>query len=251
MHELCEHRLSDMPPGSLLVASLHNFCNNICVDVSGKDLDAVCRCVLASHAHVEDRCHLLKSVCPDLYVDGERLAQLQKQFVRGNALGDSDVWIEFMSYLQFSKPEIPLLNLQQQILCMWSLSRMFDEQSAKHACGWTFSDTCKLFILSCVERIALKYTITRYISKRLGEMNIDLCNRVVEILAEERNSHTTAQYVTTIQTVIGLCHVCPQSNLAIRIAAHKDTLQSQSNAWSLQGYAAIRSRPSMTQVFVR
>lgn len=229
----------DAMQSASLAASIHTVCQNACVNAS-QNLDLVCRVVVIAHAKIEDKNLLLASVCPDTYVDFERVEQMQSPFVHRNAIGDTDAWVDLLLMMDFQEPEGNILEMKKAIPCMYTL-----HDELKKIDGWTFSDSCRLFVLSNVEKLGCKYTVTRFIAKRLGKMNTELCNKVMEMMAEER--HSQSAYQTTLATILRTC--VPDGNrLHLAMAAHREKAQSREQAWVLQGHAKVRSRFSLLKL---
>lgn len=200
----------------------------------------VCRLMIACHARIDDKQALLEKSNAGVYVDMERIEQMQTCIHRGNALGDCDMWVVFVNLLTFEEPVVDLPELKKMIPCMYTLYEgMRDVQ------GWTYADTCKLFIVSNTERIQCKFAVPKFIARRLGKMNTELVGKVMEILAEGR--YTQSLYQETFHTILSQCTPIDKQ-MQIAMQGHKELLQSRESAWSMQNHAKSVTRPSILKL---
>lgn len=236
-------RILMSPEASALAACVHAVCQNLCVDVS-QDLVTLCKVMVSCFIKVENKIKLLDDVAPGVYVDLDQLCELQTHVKSGNAIGDSDVWIEFLFMLEFTDPAGGVLEQKASVPCMYALHGFLSQKDS-----WTFTDTCRLFLLSNVENLGYKYTVSRFIARRLGKMNVELGNKIMEIMVEERHKQG-AFYHQTLVTILSGCKL-EGNKFQLAMSAHKEQVMGRQSAWTMQSHAKARGRFSVARLVDR
>jgi hypothetical protein len=149
---------------SVLIASIVSLCGRATIDICG-GLDQVIRSIIVISLKYLDRKLLLDSVVPFGYVDWNYVDNASNILGnKQNLLGDSEMWLHLLPYLDFGKLILEPLELKSMFPPIWTLYRTMEEHVG-HDKDWTFNDTCKLFLLSNLIGIPFKFVTERYTTR--------------------------------------------------------------------------------------
>lgn len=150
-----------------------------------------------------------------------------------NLLGDSDVWLQLMQFIDFGELKIPERLLQQQHPPLYCMHSEIVSQMAGRANKLNFSDTCKLLLLNNIEGLSSRTVLELYTSSRLNQNTYALCSSIVNTLADER--HASSVYEDAFKYILsnGVLKV-DEVLLAKYIAHFKLTADARKKAWELR-----------------
>jgi hypothetical protein len=160
-----------------------------------------------------------------------------------NLLGDSEIWLQLLPYLDFGKLDMEPLELQARYPPIWTLYKTMDAHVG-HDSLWSFNDTCKLFLLNNLIGIPFKYITERYITKTLKQSSHVICGKIMENMAEER--HDAGVYLDSMNYVLSSCKLNTTA-LDLHIQHYRSTIAEQRASWTMK-HIRVQCRPSMRGV---
>jgi hypothetical protein len=184
----------------LLMASIVSVCDRATIDTS-KGIARAIFSIIAVSLRYLNRQVLLEGIVPGAYVDWDYVDSAHTILSnKQNLLGDSDIWLQLLPYLNFGKLNLPIPELKKLYPPIWVLYKTLDEHVGHTDMPWGFSDTSKLFLLSNLIGIPFKYVAERYITKSLDHTSHVLCGKIMEAMAEER--HEAGVYLESMQYLL-------------------------------------------------
>jgi hypothetical protein len=184
----------------ILIASIVSLCDRATISMSDGAEKAI-KSIIAISLKYINRQVLLEGVVPDAYVDWDYVDNAHTLLGnKQNLLGDSDIWLQLLQYLDFGKLILHPQELQIQHPPIWVLYKTMEEHIGHTEKPWSFNDTSKLFLLSNLLGIPFKYVTERYITKCLDHSSHVVCGKIMEAMAEER--HEAGVYLNSMQYLI-------------------------------------------------
>jgi hypothetical protein len=182
--------MDDKHNHAILIASIVSLCDRATIDIAG-GVDRAIYTIISISMKYMDRKILLECIVPGAYVDWEYIENSQTMVGnKQNLLGDSSVWLQLLPYLDFGELPMEKLELKNKHPSIWALYKAIDEHIGHRRNGWSFSDTCRLFLLSNVSGIPFKYITERYITNSLQKNSNVMCGSIMEAMADERHEPT-------------------------------------------------------------
>jgi hypothetical protein len=236
--------MADAHEHSLLIASIVSLCARATIDICG-GLDQAIRSIIVISLKYLDRRLLLESVVPGGYVDWNYVDSAHSILGnKQNLLGDSDMWLHLLPYLDFGKLQLEPLQLQASFPPIWTLYRTLEE-SVGHDKDWKFNDTCRLFLLSNLIGIPFKFITERYTTKSLKQHSSEvICCRIMENMAEER--HEAGVYLESMRYLLSIC-VVDVAKLELHVQHYRSTVAEQKASWTMK-HLRVQTRPSMRDI---
>lgn len=161
-----------------------------------------------------------------------------------NLLGDSNVWLQLLQFVDFGELKLPERILQQQyppLYCMHSAvmaaaaaaGAAATAAAAPKEKGLNFSDSCKLLLLNNIEGLSSRNVLELYTSARLNQNTYALCSSIVNTLADER--HCSSVYEDTFKYMLSADVIKVDEALLAKYISHfKMTAESRKKAWVLK-----------------
>jgi hypothetical protein len=227
----------------VLIASIVSLCDRATIDM-GSGIDRAIRSIISVSLKYLDRKSLLSDVVPGGYVDWDYVDSSHSILGnKQNLLGDSDIWLHLLPYIDFGKLSLEQQELKSLHPPIWTLYRTMEEHVG-HSGLWSFNDTCKLFLLSNLIGIPFKYVAERYTSKTLKESSLVVCGKIMENMAEER--HDSNVYLQSMQYLLSGSSI-DTASIDLHIEHYRNTMADQKASWTLK-HMRVQSRPSMRSI---
>jgi hypothetical protein len=227
---------------TLLAASLVNLCKNATIDM-GKGVRSTVTCAIVVNLKYVDRKSLLDTLQPGVYVDWDHIDAIKDLASdKHNLLGDSEIWIQMLGFVDFGSMDMACIELKESHPALWALYKTMDENVGHDTPRWTFSDTCKLFLLSNVQRVPFSYVAERYISNRVNSYSSVLGGKILGAMAEERYDQLV--YLKTMAFLLQKC-VISEDQLAFMLSHYRQTIVDQQSMWAMRDIVTSKCRPSL------
>jgi hypothetical protein len=179
--------MSEKHNHGVMIASVVSLCDRATIEIGG-GMDRAIRSIITISSKYLDRKLLLEDAVPGGYVDWDYIDQSHNILTnKHNLLGDSDVWLQLLPYMNFGKLSIEPLELQSEYPPIWTIYKTMEE-CVGHDRLWKFDDTCKIFLLNNLIGIPFKYITERYTTKSLTQSSHVICGKIMENMADERHS---------------------------------------------------------------
>lgn len=150
-----------------------------------------------------------------------------------NILGDSDVWLQLMQFIEFGELSIPERLLQQQHPPLYCMHSEIVSQMAGRANKLNFSDSCKLLLLNNIEGLSSRTVLELYTSSRLNQNTYALCSSIVNTLADER--HASSVYEDTFKYILSNSVLKVDEVMLAKYIAHfKLTADARKQVWEIR-----------------
>jgi hypothetical protein len=246
----------------ILIKSLVSLCDRATIDIGGGIDRAICTIICISLKYL-DRKLLLEQVVPGGYVDWDYIENSQPLLSsKHNLLGDSDIWLQLLPYLDFGDLAMEAPELQSTHSPIWTVYQTIEEHTGHqktieehtgnqpieehmgHQKLWKFDDTCKLFLLSNLKSIPFKYAAERYTDLHGRETSHTMCAKIMETMAEER--HEAGVYLASMQYLLSKC-IIDTSAIQQHIAHFVHTKELRQACWTMK-HVRIQCRPSMRSI---
>jgi hypothetical protein len=236
--------IEDKEKHRILISSIVSLCDRATIDISN-GIDRAIRTIIGISLKFLDRRMLVENIVPGGYVDWEYVDNSENILAhKKNLLGDSDIWLELLRYIDFSKATMEALLLRTTHPPIWTLYKTMEENVGHIGTRWTFNDTCKLFLLSNVRGIPFNYVTERYITKSLTQNSLMICSKIMEEMADAR--HDSSVYLSSVQHILEKS-IINTTAIEKHIQHYQGTVQAQQASWKMK-HMSIQCRPSMRTV---
>jgi hypothetical protein len=256
------------------ISSLLNLCERATINMHREGISNAIKAIIIICMKFVDKEALFKAVLPDVYIDWEfvrahttqgRPAGTQassstpsssssassssvslssSSLPRKNLLGDGQIWLHVMHFLDFGEPKIPDRQLQKQYPPLYCMHAAIMNSGTGGKLN--FNDACKMLILNNIEGLTSKMMIELHTSARLNCNTHAVCSGIVSALVDER--HCPDVYESTFEYMLGSLIKVDEASMAQHIAHFKQTSAARIKAWEIKAIQSRICRPSMRRM---
>lgn len=186
------------------IGLLINMCRKLSIALAD-ELDKTLKTVIVLCVRVQSCQDLHSAVIPEPFFVDWKSYVIQPE--GDNLFGGCDVWIQMLSFMEFSRPGITdreLKNNYPPLYCIYNCVQGCPDKNAKKAANDTpdtlgFDDVCKLFILTNLRGLQCKTITDMYTTTRLKRDTSQLSGTILAALADDR--HADSVYCDTFKFV--------------------------------------------------